>query len=58
MGLAQCGPFAPRARASAAAPLFTFGIIADVQWMDADDGYNSVDDCSGGDRDSKSVLTT
>jgi manganese-dependent ADP-ribose/CDP-alcohol diphosphatase len=40
MGLAQYGPFAPPARASAAAPLFTFGIIADVQWMDADDGYN------------------
>ena len=40
MGLAQCGPFAPPARATAAAPLFTFGIIADVQWMDAEDGYN------------------
>ena len=30
----RCNP-APRS-----APLFTFGVIADVQWMDADDGWN------------------
>lgn len=31
---------AASASAAAAKPLFQFGVIADVQWADAEDGYN------------------